>query len=855
MAFQVRVLKGFLSNRIRICASSVSTIILWCVLASTLILNAQELGHDMGGVEASNKIDSGRSQSLSRGADTLELHEKIVVGSGTRVHREKEVSRIRLSREELHKIAAAQGDPMRALSTLPGVTNQNDLSVRPFVRGGKSEETQVLWEGIPLLQPYHFASLYSVFNMESIEDLTLYSGGFPVEMGNALSGALFMHARPEPLDSLSLYTDVSMLRGNIYAGVPIVKNKFGISLAYQAFWYDWVFNRGLDVIDLFTDDEGFSRDRKQIQTFLELPNFKDLQLGASWNILPGLDAHYTGIISRDVFIVRENRPHLYVNNNLVSPNYYDWDLYYGKKTNTREKVVELDTSVVVSVDNGIHGLRLNWKPTTNWEVNQAFAYQFQGWHIGFLDHEIWFDSIASNDDFAGKRLPSTSDYLLKIRNETYDWRSDAKGYIGDKILLKLGAAQSLRTSHFEAELPRPLFETIVNGNTDALDALGFFNPDGFTIRKNDPFADSTSNYLTQFPNLIHFNHKGHLSANFLSAYTSIEFSFDPTHRLTLGIRGETDSYSQKPFFSPRVAYFQSLGKRDELTLASGLYSQSDFPFQIRDLNRNLVPEKAFHINTEWSHTFSPAYRLEVQIYQKNYFDMIVPYLVNTNRIDWTNGLVDDLDSAGFSALSKDKQDSITNLRGERKLNYRSGGVGKAAGTEISIFYNPTKTWGGWFSSEAGYSKRQDSIDSRVYDFRYQRPWALNWINYFKLPNRFELSIRGRFAAGLPYTDFVSYASTGGDGIGFSQQPSDPKNDTLFHVNPKNSSRYSSYSRWDFKLAKEIPIRGHKLETYFELWNAFNAPNFLMKDSRTEKWKFVDLNYPVPILFLGISGRW
>ena len=139
----------------------------------------------------------------SAAGDTLEMEEKTVKGGSTQSHREKEVSRLRLDRETLKIIPAAQGDPMRALSALPGTSNQNDMSVRPFVRGGKAEETQVLWEGIPLLQPYHFGSLYSIFNTESLLDLTLYSGGFPVEAGNALSGALFMHARPAPLDSLA----------------------------------------------------------------------------------------------------------------------------------------------------------------------------------------------------------------------------------------------------------------------------------------------------------------------------------------------------------------------------------------------------------------------------------------------------------------------------------------------------------------------------------------------------------------------------------------------------------------------------------------------------------------------------
>ena len=791
--------------------------------------------------------------------DTLEIREKSIRSGSSRTHQEKEVSRIRLDRDDLKKIAAAQGDPMRALSTLPGTSNQNDMSVRPFVRGGKSEETQVMWEGIPLLQPYHFGSIYSVFNIESLRDLTLYSGGFPVEAGNALSGALFMRARPAPLDTLSLSADLSMLRGNGYAGIPLIKDKLGISLAYQAFWYDWVFNRGLEVVALAKDNPDFDRDRRQIQQYLDLPNFKDLQMGLTWKMSDRLQGEYTGLLSKDIFTVREPGARRYVNGVEVSPDYYAWDLYYGKATNRREKISELDTVAAVSIDNDVHALTFHWNPTAAWQVDEAMAYQSQDWNVGFFDKVAWIDSIAPDDHFAGYKTSGPGDYRMKIRNRTYDWKVDAKGFPGDDLQIKLGASQSLRESDFNIALPRPIFETIVNGNVDALDALGYFNPDGLLIRKQDSASVSNVDYLDALPKLIRMDQTGNLSASFLAAYVSGEYGFDASHRLNLGLRAETDTYANRPFYSPRASYFQSLSSRDELTLAAGLYSQSDFPFQIRNAHVSLEPEKAFHLNAEWTHAFSPQYRLEIQAYQKNYFDLVVPILVNTRILDWKSSPLSDqngIDSAGFGKLPKIMQDSVISIYGQRRLDYRNGGTGKAAGTEISFFYDPTKQWGGWFSAEVGYSKRQDDAGGRVYDFRYGRPWAFNWINHIKLPNRYALSLRAKFAAGLPYTDYVDYGS-GNDkiGSGFATTPTDPKNDTLFYSGPKNGKRYSPYSRWDIRLSREFPAWGHKMEAYFELWNAFNDPNFLLTDAQTKTWKFVDLNYPVPILFLGISGRW
>jgi hypothetical protein len=509
------------------------------------------------------------------------------------------------------------------------------------------------------------------------------------------------------------------------------------------------------------------------------------------------------------------------------------------------------------VDNGFHGLGLHWKPSEAWRFDQTLAYQSQTWGVGFFDDPAWIDSVGPDDRFRGRRIANPGDYRLDIRHRTYDWRLDAKGYAADDLVLRFGASLSYRTSDFSTRLPRVFFETIVNGNADALDALGYFDPAGFTIRKGDPGADPDIDYLTELPRLIRTDETGSLAGRFAAAYASSEYEFDPRHRLTLGLRIEGDSYANRPFVSPRIAYFQSLGPRDELTLAYGLYSQNDFPFQVRSVNPSLQPEKAFHANLEWTHAFSPRFRLECQIYQKNYFDLIVPYAVNTGRLDWLSGPLKNQDSSALQAWPRERYDSLVERFGVRRLDYRNGGQGKAAGAEISFNYAPNASWGGWLTAEAGYSKRQDAPGEPVYDFRYGRPWAFNWVNHFKLPNRFGLAIRGRWAAGLPYTDYTAY-SRGEDGKiagGFGVAPADPANDTLFHAGPRNGARYAPYSRWDLRLSREIPLRSHRLESYFEIWNLFNTPNFLMRDARTQQWKFVDLNYPFPILFLGISGRW
>jgi hypothetical protein len=789
--------------------------------------------------------DSAKAAMARDSADqALELLEKSVKARGSKVHREKEVSRIRLSRQDIQRVAAAQGDPLKVLGTLPGVTNQNDLSVRPFVRGGKAEETQILWDGVPLLQPYHFGTIYSIFNTESLESMTLYSGGFPVEAGNALSAALFMQARPAPLDSLKLFADLSFLRGNTYMGVPILKDKLGVSFSYQAFWYDWVVNRVWDIADLVQSDSAFTAQKEEFRRYLELPNFRDMQFGLNWLVTDKLRADYAGLVSRDGFHSRNPGTRYYLNGREVSQRYFSAanDPNDGNKWTQRQV---LDTIANVAVDNQVHGVHLHWRPTALLDIDQSVAYQSQDWHVKFSDEVTWHDSTAPNGTYAGYKTYGPSVRYMTLGKQAFDWNLNAKWQAVEDHLIKLGLFQSVRSFDFETRLERSIYEIIVNGSVDITDGLGYLNPGGLVIRESDPGSDENADYLSQLPDLIRFDFNGKNDGSFVGGYASDSWRLDDDHRLTAGARFEVDTWSGDAFLSPRVAYFQGLGDKDEITLASGVYSQSDFPFNQRDVNPDLRPEKAFHMNAEWTHHFSKNYRMEVQVYQKNYYDLVVPILVNTGRIDFEKRSLGQIDSADFQRLDPAIQKFLIDRFGEKRLEYGNQGTGKAAGGEISFFYDPAPFWSGWVSGETSYSKRQDLPGQRPYDFRTHRPWAFNWVNYFHMPSNYELSLRARFAAGLPYTNFTSPIMPGAPEMG----------DTLFYLEPRNSSRYAPYSRWDIRLSKEFPFFGHPMSSYMEIWNAFNTPNFIMRDQKTQNWKFFDANYPIPILFMGLSYRW
>ncbi len=102
--------------------------------------------------------------------------------------------------DDLEQMPGAQGDVMRAIRTVPGLAN--NLSSRPYVRGAFLEDVLVRFDGIPMVDPFHFKNfqnLVSAFDPATVERMDVYTGGFPVRFGTR-SAATFDIA-PREVDS------------------------------------------------------------------------------------------------------------------------------------------------------------------------------------------------------------------------------------------------------------------------------------------------------------------------------------------------------------------------------------------------------------------------------------------------------------------------------------------------------------------------------------------------------------------------------------------------------------------------------------------------------------------------------
>ena len=96
-----------------------------------------------------------------------------------------------LSPTDIERVPGSHDDALRALHSLPGIAS--NASARPYIRGSLSEDVLVRYDGIPLLDPFHFKnfqSLISAIDPAGIERIEVFSGGFPVQYGTRAGGVI-----------------------------------------------------------------------------------------------------------------------------------------------------------------------------------------------------------------------------------------------------------------------------------------------------------------------------------------------------------------------------------------------------------------------------------------------------------------------------------------------------------------------------------------------------------------------------------------------------------------------------------------------------------------------------------------
>jgi hypothetical protein len=139
--------------------------------------------------------------------------------------------------EKALRVPANFFDPVRMLTSYPGVVTGNDQSNAIIVKGYSPNAINWRLQGLDIINPNHLANAgtfsdkpnangggVNVLSAQLLDRTDFYSGALPVQYGNALSGSMDMTLRPGNSDRMQYTAQASVIGLDVAAEGPLSKS-------------------------------------------------------------------------------------------------------------------------------------------------------------------------------------------------------------------------------------------------------------------------------------------------------------------------------------------------------------------------------------------------------------------------------------------------------------------------------------------------------------------------------------------------------------------------------------------------------------------------------------------------------
>jgi TonB family protein len=146
----------------------------------------------------------------------------------------KEVSRRKLTLNEVKKIPGFGGDAVKVVQALPGVARPTFGMSQIIVRGANTRDSKFFLDGVEIPLLFHYG-LKSTYNSDALQSVDFYPGGFGTRYGGAVAGIIEITGRKPKNDRWHGYGDANFFDGSIFTEGPIGKKVSILATARRSF--------------------------------------------------------------------------------------------------------------------------------------------------------------------------------------------------------------------------------------------------------------------------------------------------------------------------------------------------------------------------------------------------------------------------------------------------------------------------------------------------------------------------------------------------------------------------------------------------------------------------------------------
>ena len=131
-------------------------------------------------------------------------------------------------------------DIVRSLATLPGVSQVGEASSGLNVRGGGVDQNLIQFAGAPIYNPSHMFGLFTAFNPDMVNDVTLYKAVVPSRFGGRSSAILDILPKAGSTTKWGGDFMASNFSGKLSLNGPLIKDKVSILGGFRISYINWL---------------------------------------------------------------------------------------------------------------------------------------------------------------------------------------------------------------------------------------------------------------------------------------------------------------------------------------------------------------------------------------------------------------------------------------------------------------------------------------------------------------------------------------------------------------------------------------------------------------------------------------
>lgn len=146
----------------------------------------------------------------------------------------------KLSVQEARNLPVIFGekDLLKTIQLLPGIKSAGDGNSGIFVRGGTTDQNQVILDEANIYNASHLFGFFSTFNSDAIKDIAVYKGGMPAQYGGRLSSVLDVRMNEGNNQNTSVSGSLGLISAKLNVEGPIQKDKSSFLLTGRRTYAD-----------------------------------------------------------------------------------------------------------------------------------------------------------------------------------------------------------------------------------------------------------------------------------------------------------------------------------------------------------------------------------------------------------------------------------------------------------------------------------------------------------------------------------------------------------------------------------------------------------------------------------------